>query len=94
MEKFQVPGERSAWRKAGRCVIVSTFGPEGPTKCSGLEVMCYDAEALHRELGRRFRVEGSSEELQRAAVRVLLLQSRVTTRIHIWNPSKAKKSAI
>src|SRR5215469_9589484 len=27
-------------------VIVSTFGPEGPTKCSGLEVVRYDAESL------------------------------------------------
>ena len=25
-------------------IIVSTFGPEGPTKCSGLDVMRYDAE--------------------------------------------------
>jgi 2-polyprenyl-3-methyl-5-hydroxy-6-metoxy-1,4-benzoquinol methylase len=25
-------------------VIVSTFGPEGPTKCSGLDVFRYDAE--------------------------------------------------
>jgi Methyltransferase domain len=35
--------------KPGGYVIVSTFGPEGPTKCSGLEVMRYDAESLHGE---------------------------------------------
>ena len=51
--------------RPGGCVIVSTFGPEGPTKCSGLEVMRYDTEALHREFGRRFRIEASSEELHR-----------------------------
>jgi 2-polyprenyl-3-methyl-5-hydroxy-6-metoxy-1,4-benzoquinol methylase len=28
--------------KRGGHVIVSTFGPEGPTKCSGLEVVRYD----------------------------------------------------
>src|SRR5258708_21597124 len=37
------------WRavKPGGHVLVSTFGPEGPTKCSGLEVARYDAESLH-----------------------------------------------
>ena len=49
--------------KLGGHVIVSTFGPEGPTKCSGLDVMRYDAEALHKEFGRRFRIEESSQEL-------------------------------
>jgi 2-polyprenyl-3-methyl-5-hydroxy-6-metoxy-1,4-benzoquinol methylase len=51
--------------KPGGHVIVSTFGPGGPTKCSGLEVMRYDAEALHHEFGRRFRIEESSQELHR-----------------------------
>src|ERR1035437_619853 len=49
--------------KRGGHVIVSTFGPEGPTKCSGLEVVRYDAESLHREFGARFRLVGSSMEL-------------------------------
>ena len=35
----------------GGHVIISTFGPEGPTKCSGLEVMRYDTESLHNEFG-------------------------------------------
>ena len=51
--------------KPGGYVIVSTFGPEGPTKCSGLDVMRYDAAALHQEFGKRFRVEESSKELHR-----------------------------
>jgi 2-polyprenyl-3-methyl-5-hydroxy-6-metoxy-1,4-benzoquinol methylase len=44
-------------------VIVSTFGPEGPTQCSGLDVMRYDADSLHREFGRHFRLVESSKEL-------------------------------
>jgi hypothetical protein len=48
--------------KNGGYAIVSTFGPEGPTKCSGLGVVRYDAESLHRELGVKFRLLGSSKE--------------------------------
>lgn len=44
-------------------IIVSTFGPEGPAKCSGLEVMRYDADSLHGEFGTRFRLVESSQEL-------------------------------
>jgi SAM-dependent methyltransferase len=51
--------------KPGGHVIVSTFGPEGPTKCSGLDVVRYDAESLHNEFGVRFRLLGSSKELHR-----------------------------
>jgi SAM-dependent methyltransferase len=51
--------------RPGGYVIVSTFGPEGPTKCSGLDVMRYDVESLHREFGRRFRIEESTQELHR-----------------------------
>jgi len=49
--------------KRGGHVIVSAFGPEGPTKCSGLEVMRYDPDSLHREFGTRFRLVESSTEL-------------------------------
>jgi 2-polyprenyl-3-methyl-5-hydroxy-6-metoxy-1,4-benzoquinol methylase len=51
--------------KRGGHVIVSTFGPVGPTKCSGLDVMRYDAESLHGEFGARFRLVDSSKELHR-----------------------------
>jgi 2-polyprenyl-3-methyl-5-hydroxy-6-metoxy-1,4-benzoquinol methylase len=37
--------------KPGGHVIVATFGPEGPTKCSGLDVVRYDPEALHDQFG-------------------------------------------
>jgi 2-polyprenyl-3-methyl-5-hydroxy-6-metoxy-1,4-benzoquinol methylase len=49
--------------KPGGHVLVSTFGPEGPTKCSGLEVVRYDAESLHAEFGLRFRLLDSIKEL-------------------------------
>ena len=49
--------------KRGGHVIVSTFGPEGPAKCSGLDVMRYDADSLHNEFGTRFRLVESSAEL-------------------------------
>jgi len=44
-------------------VIVSTFGPEGPMKCSGLDVVRYDAESLHREFGVHFQLLESANEL-------------------------------
>jgi 2-polyprenyl-3-methyl-5-hydroxy-6-metoxy-1,4-benzoquinol methylase len=49
--------------KHGGHVIVGTFGPEGPEKCSGLDVMRYDADSLHAEFGSRFRLVASSKEL-------------------------------
>ena len=42
--------------RPGGYVIVATFGPEGPTKCSGLDVMRYDPNALHEEFGASFRL--------------------------------------
>jgi SAM-dependent methyltransferase len=52
----------SAVRPGGH-VIICTFGPEGPTKCAGLEVMRYDSGSLHGEFGGRFRLVESSKEL-------------------------------
>jgi 2-polyprenyl-3-methyl-5-hydroxy-6-metoxy-1,4-benzoquinol methylase len=49
--------------KPGGHVIISTFGPEGPTKCSGLDVVRYDAESLQREFGGRFHLVDSFVEL-------------------------------
>jgi SAM-dependent methyltransferase len=49
--------------KPGGHVLVGTFGPEGPTKCSGLGVVRYDAESLHAEFGARFRLLDSVKEL-------------------------------
>jgi 2-polyprenyl-3-methyl-5-hydroxy-6-metoxy-1,4-benzoquinol methylase len=49
--------------RPGGHVIVSTFGPEGPTKCSGLDIVRYDADSLHDEFGARFRLVESSKEM-------------------------------
>ena len=49
--------------KRGGHVIASAFGPEGPAKCSGLEVVRYDAESLHAEFGSNFRLISSSRQL-------------------------------
>jgi len=51
--------------RPGGHVIVSTFGPEGPTTCSGLDVARYDAGSLHSKFGERFRLIESSMELHR-----------------------------
>lgn len=48
--------------RPGGHVVVSTFGPQGPTKCSGLDVVRYDADSLHHEFGTRFRMVESSTE--------------------------------
>lgn len=49
--------------KAGGHVIVATFGPEGPTRCSGLNVARYDPDALHSEFGPSFRLVKHLTEL-------------------------------
>lgn len=49
----------SALRHGGH-LILATFGPEGPQKCSGLPVRRYNADLLNQELGPRFRLEKSA----------------------------------
>jgi len=49
--------------KHGGHVIISTFGPEGPEKCSGLDVVKYDAGSLHTEFGKTFQLIESSTEI-------------------------------
>ncbi len=53
---------RRSVRRGGH-VIIGTFGPEGPTKCSGLDVKRYDADSRHGEFGRSFRLIDSMKEL-------------------------------
>jgi 2-polyprenyl-3-methyl-5-hydroxy-6-metoxy-1,4-benzoquinol methylase len=64
---FTDPEDRAIYRhqlqhalKPGGQVILATFGPAGPEKCSGLTVQRYDAEALQHELGSGFRLVKSS----------------------------------
>ncbi len=48
--------------RPGGHVIVATFGPDGPDKCSGLDVVRYDAGSLHGEFGPKFRLLDSVTE--------------------------------
>lgn len=63
------PGDRRRYidqvRRAirpGAHVLVATFAEDGPTRCSGLEIVRYSAEALHREFGKDFRLLSSTRE--------------------------------
>lgn len=53
LKKTLTPGGR---------VIIATFGPQGPTRCSGLDVARYSPEGLLAELGQNFRLVESLEE--------------------------------
>jgi len=43
--------------------IVATFAEDGPTRCSGLDVVRYSPRALQREFGNDFRLVASSHEM-------------------------------
>jgi SAM-dependent methyltransferase len=47
---------------AGGYVIVASFAPDGPTRCSGLEVMRYSPLAMRAALGAGFRLLDSVRE--------------------------------
>ena len=64
------PGARAAYVRQvlravrlGGSVIVATFGPDGPKKCSGLDVVRYDSDSLHGQFGPKFRLMDSVTEL-------------------------------
>lgn len=42
--------------KSGGHIVISTFATNGPMKCSGLDVVRYDAESLAKELGPHFHL--------------------------------------
>jgi ubiquinone/menaquinone biosynthesis C-methylase UbiE len=48
--------------KAGGHVIVATFGVDGPSRCSGLEIVRYDSTSLHDEFGSAFDLIDSTTE--------------------------------
>jgi len=52
---------RHAVRTGGH-VIVATFAPDGPERCSGLEVVRYSPGSLHSEFGDGFDVVDSTRE--------------------------------
>jgi ubiquinone/menaquinone biosynthesis C-methylase UbiE len=48
--------------KPGARIVVATFGLGGPEKCSGLDVVRYDADGIHGEFGAAFEKLSSAEE--------------------------------
>lgn len=49
----------------GGHVIIMTFATGGPKKCSGLDIVQYDAEKLQHELGNDFTQHDSGHELHK-----------------------------
>ena len=47
----------------GGHLIIATFGPQGPERCSGLPVVRYDADTLATQLGHEFELLDSSLEV-------------------------------
>ncbi len=45
--------------RPGGFVVMATFGPQGPERCSGLEVVRYAPQQLHSEFGAGFELLGS-----------------------------------
>lgn len=46
----------------GGHVIIATFAPDGPPKCSGLDVMRYDEQSILAELGAEFQLQDVRRE--------------------------------
>ena len=57
-----VVGLRAALESGGQ-VIIGTFAPDGPQKCSGLEVRRYDAATIAAELGDDFELVEEQTEI-------------------------------
>lgn len=51
--------------KPGGCLVMATFGLNGPPRCSGLDVARYSPESLGAELGISFTLEESLTEEHR-----------------------------
>jgi ubiquinone/menaquinone biosynthesis C-methylase UbiE len=48
--------------KPGGHVIVATFATDGPSRCSGLDIVRYSPESLHSEFGDDFQLVESARE--------------------------------
>jgi SAM-dependent methyltransferase len=64
--------DREAYRRTlmtslvpGGHAIIATFGSQGPTRCSGLDVVRYSAAGLLAELGPGWKLVTEREELHR-----------------------------
>ena len=49
--------------KQGGHIVVATFGPSAPERCSGLPVVRYTAEGIHDQFGIQFAKVGSDDEV-------------------------------
>lgn len=63
------PADRAAYRSKletallpGGSVIIASFSPQGPERCSGLPVQRYSPETLAAELGSRFELREQRDE--------------------------------
>ncbi|MBS0198284.1 MAG: class I SAM-dependent methyltransferase [Planctomycetes bacterium] len=66
------PADRAAYAaraactvKPGGSMIIATFAPDGPPKCSGLDVRRYDPPSLAREFSPAFELVTSTTESHR-----------------------------
>jgi len=48
--------------KVGGHIIVASFGENGPLKCSGLDIVRYNPETMHKEFGKEFKLLNSLKE--------------------------------
>ena len=48
--------------KPGGHIVVASFGPDGPQKCSGLDVVRYSPDSMHDEFGSDFKLVKSLGE--------------------------------
>jgi 2-polyprenyl-3-methyl-5-hydroxy-6-metoxy-1,4-benzoquinol methylase len=51
--------------ESGGHVMIATFALDGPTRCSGLEVVRYNPESLLATLGEEYQLRGSIDEVHR-----------------------------
>jgi SAM-dependent methyltransferase len=68
--------------KPGGTVVLATFAPDGPEKCSGLPVQRYDAAALGAELGDEFALVADAFEQHRTPSDIVQLFCYAAFRRH------------
>ncbi len=62
MRRRYVTAVRRALRPHGH-IVMAAFGPAGPKRCSGLDVVRYSADSLHAEFGDPFAMVAGKTEI-------------------------------
>ena len=62
-ERMQYVAQVRGALRSGGLALVATFAEDGPTRCSGLEVVRYAPEQLQSEFGAEFRLLESQREM-------------------------------